>query len=182
MKIEVMKIEPKELPRKYYYRLNYIYEKDLSEFVLMFDAKEMKLFINAKRVSDQDIGKFLQVLNYQGKYINDPDSEVSDILTFIYKKYGSDMYLALLDGYEDCRKYEMNEAAKKAAPKIVRMIERYEQKEEFSFSDEEYLIYHIVDLVRKTSRKTLYNMIGYDEFYVLMYGYLLGKGIISRDS
>lgn len=144
MKIEVMKIDPKELPRKFYYRLNYNYKKDLSEFVLMFDEKEMKLFINAKRVPDEDIEKFLQVLNYQGKYINDPDSEVSDILDFIYEKYGSDMYSALFDGYKNCRKYEINEAAKKAAPKIVRMIENYEQENEFSFSDEEYLIYHIL--------------------------------------
>lgn len=181
MEIEVKKIHPVELPKKFFYRLNYVYKINLFEFIVVYDSTEMKLYVNEERVPDEDIEKFQQVLNYQGKYINEPDSEVSDILDFICQKYGSDIYLELVEGYMDRKKYEKNEEAERKAPVIVKMIEEFMQDDEneFSCSDKEYLIYHIKKLVRKNEKKSLHNMIGYDNFYVLLYGYFMGKGIIK---
>lgn len=43
MEIEVKKIHPVELPKKFFYRLNYVYKINLFEFIVVYDSTEISV-------------------------------------------------------------------------------------------------------------------------------------------
>jgi len=175
--ITVKRIEAGELEPLDYFRLKYEYKTELSQFVLFYDKKAGVLFVR-KDIPEADVQHFVRVIQYEGKYINNPDSAVAGILDGIFEKYGAQVYLILIGAYQERCDSLRRVEAKNQAINIGKMIEQMEA-DEFPDGFDEYLAYYVWARGEATKKRTAYNMVGYGMRYVFALGYLMGSGKLA---
>lgn len=182
-KILVKKVKPCDLPTTMIFRLNHLHKTELGQFVTMYDVKTSILFVNEK-TPGKDIERFVTVVGYEGKAINNPDCEIASTTDYIYKKYGYKVWNILFEAYRDRQKKKEDEAAKKNAEELYKTIHDFEMDDDSPdvFYDKERLIYHLGNLARKGGQRTAENMIGYSTKYAFLFGYLLGSGMIKEEN
>lgn len=181
--ILVKKVKPCDLSTTMIFRLNHLHKTELGQFVTMYDAKSSVLFVNEKTPA-KDIERFVIVAGYEGKAINNPDCEIAGTTDYIYEKYGYKVWNILIEAYKDRQKKKEDEAAKKNAEELYKVIHNFEMDDDSPdvFYGKERLIYHLGNLAGKGGQRTAENMIGYSTKYAFLFGYLLGSGMIKEEN
>lgn len=180
--ILVKKVKPCDLPNALIFRLNRLYKTELGQFVTMYDTKTGVLYVN-ERIREKDIERFVTAAGYEGKYINSPDCEIAGTIDYICKKYGYNVCDILFKAYMGRRKKKENEAAKKNAEELYKIIHDFETDDASPdvFFDKEVLILHLGSLAEERGQRTAGNIVSYRTRYAFLFGYLLGSGIIKEE-
>lgn len=174
--IKIMYITTMELPTGYYFKLIYLLQIDLEDFILFYDEKKDILYVNKEKVTEDDVKDFRSVIEFKGVYLCDIDSPVNDILEHVYKRYGADNYALLVKANGERQKKQKITKAAEVTPEIVHRIEKELACGYFSIGDVEHILHKVWSDGYKTERKTPDNMTNYGTVYAFMFGYLLGKG------
>lgn len=180
-KITVKKIKPCDLSKQMIFELNMLYKTELGNFIVLYNNRSETLFVNEK-IREEDVKEFSDIVEYQGRYINDPDCELSETIDRVFKRYGIDTTRILLDAYSDRKKERENESAKKCAEKIYRLIRSLQSNDDIPdyFHGKEKLIYHVGKLASKDGIRTEENLVGCGTKYSFLIGYFLGIGLIKE--
>lgn len=180
-KITVKKIKPCDLSKQMIFELNMLYKTELGNFIVLYNNHSETLFVNEK-IREEDVKAFADIVEYQGRYINDPNCELSETIDHVFKKYGIDTTRILLDAYSDRKKERENESAKKCAEKIYRLIRSLQSNDDIPdyFHGKEKLIYHVGKLASKDGIRTEENLVGCGTKYSFLIGYFLGIGLIKE--
>lgn len=178
-KILVKKVKPCELSTDMIFQLNFLYKTELGKFIAIADQKSNTLFVNDK-VPDDDIEKMITIAGYEGKYINNPDCEIANVVDFIYEKYGFEVYDILSDFYQYRKEEREKNQAKEEVEEFYQKILAYTQDEEYAFWHMEYILYYLQRLALNDKRKTPRNLVGCDMEYTFLLGFLMGNGTIKK--
>lgn len=117
-KIAVKKIKPCDLSKQMIFELNLLYKTELEKFIVLYNNISETLFVNEK-IHEEDVKAFADIVEYQGRYINDPDCELSETMDYVFEKYGINTTRILLDAFKDRKNEKDNESAKKCAEKNI---------------------------------------------------------------
>lgn len=143
-KITVKRIKLCDLSKQMIFELNMLYKTELGNFIVLYNNRSETLFVNEK-IREDDVKAFADIVEYQGRYINDPNCELSETIDHVFKKYGIDTTRILLDAYSDRKKERENESAKKCAKKYTGSYAVFNQM----------TIYQIIS----TEKKSLFTML-----------------------
>lgn len=180
--ILVSKIAASDLPSLMTFALKHVYQVELKDFVVMYNNKFNILYVNNK-IPVKDIRKFMLVVGYEGKYINDINSGIGTAANYIAKNYGESTWRILFDFYKERIKREESAKAQEKAAGVYQIIQEYEADDDLPdiVCNREYLIYHLAHKAMGENRKTYNKVIGYADKIVFLYGYLVGKGILVEN-
>ncbi|MDO4341042.1 MAG: hypothetical protein Q4C91_23695 [Eubacteriales bacterium] len=175
--IEVVKVEPVELPGEMLKKLVTKYQSELKDFSILVDEKNWILYVN-KSVPDSEIQGFIDYIYYPGKYIGE-DKE--DYLTGVFEEYGYSAFATLDNAY----KYRIGKEADKRAAELaavaIPMIEAEIKKENPIVGYDERLLGKVWDAGYKPfTHKTPENIANYGIVYTFYLGYLMGAGLIKE--
>ena len=181
-KIAAKKIKPCDLSKQMIFELNLLYKTELEKFIVLYNNISETLFVNEK-IHEEDVKAFADIVEYQGRYINDPDCELSETMDYVFEKYGINTTRILLDAFKDRKNEKDNESAKKCAEKIYQLIRSFESNDDIPdyFYGKEKLIYHVGKLASKDGIRTEENLVGCGAKYSFLIGYFLGIGLIKEE-
>lgn len=173
-------ISPKDLPKGLALLMYHLYDVERPGFKVMHDYKSGALYVN-EEVPSEDVGKFLSIANFEGEYLNEPDTPISKVVDEMIDKYGIHVYFCLFDVYKNRMKARKQREAREKAVRIAGAIRAFEADEEVysPVLDNEFLIQYIGEAGNQTGRRTAHNAISQGIEYQFLFGYLLGKGIVS---
>ena len=180
-KVVIKKVKEYELPALMTFKLSYLYKFKPGQFAAIYSAATGVLFVEEK-IPERDIQKFITMVEYEGKYINDPDCEIADIVGCIYKKYGYKTWGMLFEAYKDRYTKKEDETAKQDAEKLYKVIHGFDSDDNIPdiFGNKERLIYHLGRMAMEEGLRTPENLVGYGTKYAFLFGYLLGNGVIKE--
>lgn len=178
--IEVIRIEPLELPADIVWQISRKQHIALKDFYVYVQKTKDKMYVN-KSVPKKDIKKMIEVMTFPGRYFDD-NSEIGQLMGYIYKKYGYAAYESLTD-YHQYKKHERDkQRAKDQLQEVLPLIEEITMSEHPAIHYNECLIYEVLKKGRDCKMKTARNMIGYDEIYIFYLGCLVGMGKVNADN
>ena len=157
--------------------LHATYKAQYGDFVILFSVKDKTLYVN-RSMPEEDIKRFLRVLNYQGEAINDDDCEVEQDIDYLYKRYGNSTYFILMDAVSRLNEERLHKKAQKIAKAVTGIIEEYRMGDECPLFPE-HLAYLIKDSGQKLDRRTVHNKVDMGTEFVFYLGYLMGQGVIK---
>lgn len=175
--IIVKRIGPWRLTQEQILQLHCHYKAEYGDFVILFSLKDKTLFVN-QCIPDDDIKRFLRVLNYEGEAINDNGCEVEPDIDFLYKRYGDSTYFILMDAVSRLREERLHKKAQEIVPVVAEMNEEYRMGDECPLFPE-HLAYLVANSGRKLGCRTAHNKVDMGTEYVFYLGYLMGRGIIT---
>ena len=174
--IEVIRIEPLELPVDIVWQISGLYHITQKDFIVYVRNKENKMYVN-NTVPEKDIAEFIEVVTFPGHYVDDDDEGKGKFLTYVHKHYGSAAFMALINAHEwrEAREQEKNAKAKakKAIPLIKKMIK--------NTTIDERLLHEVWSVGYDLKERTPKNITNYGTEYVYCLGYLSGMGVIKDD-
>ena len=179
MSIEVIRVEPLEIPANIVWQISGIQHITLKDFYVYVQEKENKMYVN-KSVPKKDIKKFIEIIEFPGRYFDD-DSEIGNIANYVYKKYGFAAWNSLTEYHRHKKEYEDDQRAKDQLQEILPLIEEITTSEHPAINYNESLIYEVLKKGRESKRKTLKNKISYEDIYIFYLGCLVGMGKVDAD-
>lgn len=179
MSIEVIRVEPLEIPANIVWYISGTQHIALKDFYVYVQEKENKMYVN-KSVPKKDIEKFIKVMTYPGRYFDD-DSEIGQLMNYIYEKYGYPAYESLFEYHRHQKEQEDDQKAKDQLQEVLPLIEEIMNSNHPAIHYNESLIYEVLKKGRDKKGKTVRNLIGYDEIYVFYLGCLVGMGKVNAD-
>lgn len=172
----IKRISPDDLPQKMVNSLKWIYDTALSDFIVSVDINNKTMWVNCS-VPEDEIKKFVDVINFPFPYVADDDMGMGAFLTYVYDKYRYGTYYALIKAHSDRRAREREKIAKECITKMLPIFER--KLEEIDV--DEYLLYAAHSIGYALDRKTPENLVNYGTEYVFLLGYLMGNDTINND-
>lgn len=172
----VLRVNPKELPQDRVYSLKWGYNTALDDFIVSIDLNSRMIWVNCS-VPENDIKKFVEVINFPFYYVCDTDMGMGEFLEYVYDKYGYGTYYALIKAHNERRKRERKVIAEERISELIPVF--HKKLEELSI--DEVLIYAAHSVGYKIDSKTPENLISYGDEYVFLLGYLMGNGTVSKD-
>ena len=133
-----------------------------------------------KSVPKKDIEKFIEVMTYPGQYFDD-DSEIGQLMNYIYKKYGYPAYESLFEYHRHKKEQEDDQRAKDQLQEVLPLIEEITNSDHPVIHYNESLIYEVLKKGRDSKKKTARNIIGYEYIYTFFLGCLVGMGKVNAD-
>lgn len=172
--MQIVRIAPKELPKDLIFRLNFVYEMELGEFVAISDNKEEILYVN-HTVPQRDIDGFLEVIAFPYYWVADETiTETGKFLQYVYDKYGFGTYRVLLDSHSWRLDKEAEQKAKKTAKKVIPLIEKQIKSENPIVKFDENLLHEVYCAGLNRKGRTSKNICGFSSVYLFYLGYLMG--------
>lgn len=178
--IEVIKVEPLELPADIAWQISGLHHIPLKEFYVYVQEKTEKMYVNTA-VPPKDVEKFVSVAAFPGRYILDDDTEMGKLMDYIYETYGFAAYDSLCNYHKYKMKKQDEQRAKEQLQEVLPLIEEIEKSDHPVIHYNEYLIYEVSKMGGKCKRKTANNMVSYDDIYTFYLGFLVGIGKINAD-
>lgn len=177
-KVVIKKVKVHELPASMAFKWSYLYKIKLEQFTAIYDVRTGVLFVEEK-VPEKDIRKFITMVEYEGKYINDPDCEIADTVEYIYKKYGYKTWGVLFEAYKGRYAEKEDKTAEQDAEKLYKILHDFDSDNDI-FGNKERLVYHLGKMAMEEGLRTPENLVGYSTKYAFLFGYLLGSGVIEE--
>lgn len=179
-RIEVIKVDPLDLPADIVWQISGKQHISLKEFCLYVHEKENKMYVN-KSIPEKDIKKFVKIVASPSRYINDDDTETGKLMEYVYRKYGKSAYISLFD-YNQCQIEQQDEQrAQEQLQEVLPLIEEMAMNEHPIINYDEHLIYEISKKGMDCKTKTPKNKVNYGDIYIFYLGYLVGLGKINSD-
>ena len=181
MSIEVVRVEPLEIPADIVWQICAKQKIALKDFYVYVQEKENKMYVN-KSIPKKDIKKMIEVMTSPAKYIaDDDDSETGKFLDYVYEKYGFAAYYSLVEYHQHKREQEEDQRAEDQLQEVLPLIEEIVTSEFPAIHYNESLIYEVWKKGGDRKGKTVRNKIGYDDVYVFYLGCLVGMGKVNAD-
>lgn len=177
--IKVVKIDPLEIPADIVWQISGTQHIALKDFYVYAQEKEDKMYVN-KSVPKKDIEKFIEVMTFPGRYFDD-DSEIGQLMDYIYKKYGYPAYESLFEYHRHKKEQEDDQRAKEQLQEVLPLIEEIMDSNHPAIHYNESLIYEVLKKGRERKGQTVRNLIGFDYVYTFFLGYLVGIGKLNAD-
>lgn len=177
--IQVIRIKPLEIPSDIVWQISGRQHIALKDFYVYVQEKEDKMYVN-KSVPKKDIEKFIEVMTYPGRYFDD-DSEIGQLMNYIYEKYGYPAYESLFEYHRHQKEQEDDQRAKDQLQEVLPLIEEIMDSNHPAIHYNESLIYEVLKKGRDSKRTTARNIIGYDYIYAFYLGCLVGTGKVNAD-
>ena len=181
MSIEVIKVEPLELPADITWQVSGIQKISLKDFVLYIDSQNDKMYVNKSVVLKKDITRIVNLATSEEPYILDDDTEDGNFMEYVYEKYGWGAYNSICSYHSEKRKKLDEQRAKEQLKEVLPLIEEITTSEFPVIPYNEYLIYEVLKKGKDTKRKTPRNVAGYDDIYTFYLGCLVGMGKVKKD-
>ena len=179
MSIEVIRVEPLEIPSEIVWYISGTQHIALKDFCVYVQEKENKMYVN-KSVPKKDIKKMLDVIAFPGRYIDD-DSEIGQVANYIYEKYGFAAWDSLFKYRQHKHQQDDDQRAKDQLQEVLPLIEEIINSDHPAIHYNESLIYEVLKKGRDSKMRTARNIISYDDIYVFYLGCLVGMGKINAD-
>lgn len=176
--MQIVRIAPKELPKDLVFRLNFVYEMELGEFVAISDDKEEVLYVN-HAVPQKDIDGFLEVIAFPYYWVADDEAPTGQFLEYVYEKYGFGTYRVLLDSHSWRLDHEAEQRAKETAKTIIPLIEKQINSENPIVKYDENLLHEVFCAGSDRKGKTPKNISSFSSVYMFYLGYLMGAGMVK---
>lgn len=172
----ILRVEPENLPQDRARHLRWKYDIDLNDFVVSVDLNSKTIWVNCS-VSENDIKKFIDVINFPYYYVNDDDKGMGEFLEYVYRNYGSATFFALIDAHGGRRKREREAIAKERISQLMPAIKNKIKET----SVDEMLIYAARSAGNSDGGKTPENIVSYGDECVFILGYLIGNSAVRSD-
>lgn len=178
--ITVKRVAPVQLPVHLIYLLGTQYHTELVDFVVIYDKKEERLYINSA-VQDDTVQKFVKYASFEGPYINENESDggLECLGDYIRDVYGADAFSILFDAWKDRRKEIEMRAARAMARQILPLIKKLDRSDEPPVVFNEYLSYFINHAGDEAG--AFQSMVGGGTRYIFWLGYLAGTGQLQEE-
>lgn len=180
MSVEVIRVDPLEIPADIVWRISGTQHIALKDFYVYVQEKENKMYVN-KSVPKKDIKKMIEVMTSSVEYITDDDTEIGQFMEYVYKKYGFAAYNSLFEYHRHKKEQEEDQRAKDQLQEVLPLIEEIVTSEFPAIHYNESLIYEVLKKGGERGGKTVRNLIGYDKIYVFYLGCLVGMGKVNAD-
>lgn len=179
MSIEVIRVEPLEIPADVVWQISGTQHIALKDFYVYVQKTKDKMYVN-KSVPEKDIEKMIEVMTFSGEYIDD-DTELGRFMDYVYKKYGYAAYESLFEYRRHRKEQEDDQRARDQLQEVLPLIEEIATSDHPAIHYNECLIYEVLKKGRDSKMKTTRNMVGYEDIYVFYLGCLVGMGKINAD-
>lgn len=83
----ILRVKPEDLPQDRVYSLKLGYNTALDDFIVNIDLNSRIIWVN-RSVPENDIKKFVEVINFPFHYVCDTDMGMGEFLEYVYDKYG----------------------------------------------------------------------------------------------
>lgn len=176
--LEVIRIEPLELPADIVWQISGLYHITPKDFKVYISRG--KMYVN-KSVSEKDIEKMVEIATFPGRYILDDDTEQGEFMNYVFEAYGMAAVNTICSYHEQRTKQQDEQRAKEQLQEVLPLIEKIEESDHPAIHYNEYLIYEVLKMGRKSKRKTAKNIVSYEDIYTFYLGYLVGIGKINAD-
>lgn len=180
MSIEVIRIDPLDLPADIVWEISGLHHITPRDFNVYIQETKEKMYVN-KAVSEKDIEKMIEIATFPGQYILDDDTEMGKFMDYVYETYGYPAYETIHNYHQWKMKQQEEQRAKEQLQEVLPLIEEIESSDHPAIHYNEYLIYEVAKMGSKCKSKTAENIVGYKDIYIFYLGYLVGIGKINAD-
>lgn len=181
MKLEVVKVEPLELPADILWKISGTQKIALKDFALYIDEHNNKIYINKSVVKKKDVTRIVNVATSEDPYILDDSTENGDFMSYVYNTYGYETYNAIFDYHKAKINERRTQCAKERIKEIIPMIEEIMTSDFPAIPYNEHLIYEVKEKGMERKRRTSMDIVGYDYIYTFYLGCLMGMGKVKKD-
>ncbi|MBD5521422.1 MAG: hypothetical protein HDR03_09420 [Lachnospiraceae bacterium] len=175
MSIEVIRVEPLEIPADIVWQICAKQKIALKDFYLYVQEKEDKMYVN-KSVPEKDIEKFIELMTFPGRYILDDDTEMGKYMDYVYETYGFAAYCAISDYHQYKMNKQEEQQAKEKAQSAIPSIEKMISARMF----DENMIYEAYSAGNDRKGQTPKNICSFSTVYSYCLGYLVGSGALKE--
>ena len=175
-KLQIVKIDPLELPADITWSITGRYHIELKDFYVYVSESDGKMYVN-KSVPKKDVAEFVRIATYPGRYVTDDDTEIGQTMNYIYEKYGYAAYSTLHEYHEWMQEQQNEQRAKErvrsAIPSIEKMIA--------AGMIDEYMLHEAYRAGSDHKGRTTKNICSFYTVYPYCLGYLIGSGALKED-
>lgn len=176
MSIEVIRIDPLDLPADIVWQISGLHHITPRDFNVYIQETKEKMYVN-KAVPEKDIEKMIEIATFPGRYILDDDTEMGKFMDYVYETYGYPAYETIHNYHQWKMKQQEEHRAKEkvqsAIPSIEKMIE--------AGMIDEYMIHEAYKAGNDRKGKTSKNICSFYTVYPYCLGYLVGSGALKEE-
>lgn len=174
-KIEVIRVEPLELPHDIVWYISGKHHISMKDFYVYIHETKGVMYVN-KCVPEKDIEKMIEVATSPRRYILDDETESGKFMDYVYETYGYPAYESI-HNYHDWMLRQQDE--QKAKEKVQSVIPSIEKMIKAGMYDE-YMIHEAHDAGSDRGGRTSKNICGYSTIYTYCLGFLAGSGALKE--
>lgn len=174
--IEVIRVEPLEIPADIVWQISGRQHIALKDFYMYVQEKEDKMYVN-KSVPEKDIKKIIEVMTFPGRYILDDDTEMGKFMDYVHDTYGYATFITICNYHEYKMKEQDEQRAKERVQNVIPLIEKMIATRMY----DEDMIYEVHSVGDGRKGKTSKNRCGFRNVYTYCLGYLVGSGALKED-
>ena len=176
MSIEVIRVEPLEIPADIVCQISGLHHISLKDFFVYIQEAAGKMYVN-KSVPKKDIEKMIEVATFPGQYILDDDTEMGKFMDYVYDTYGYAAYNTICNCHEWRMKQQKKQRAKEKVQSVILSIEKMIE----SGMIDEYMIYEVYKAGKDRKGKTSKNICSFYNIYPYCLGYIVGSGALKEE-
>ena len=174
-KIEIIKVEPLELPHDIVWYISGKHHISMKDFYVYIHETKGVMYVN-KCVPEKDIEKIIEIVTFPGRYILDDETESGKFMDYVYEAYGYPAYESI-QNYHDWMLRQQDE--QRAREKVQSVIPSIEKMINAGMIDE-YMIHEAYKAGSDKKGKTFKNICGFSTIYTYCLGYLAGSGALRE--
>lgn len=176
MTMEVIRVEPLELPADIVWQISGLHHITPKDFYVYVQETKGKMYVN-KAVPEKDIEKMIEVATFPGRYILDDDTEMGKFMDYVHDTYGYAAFDTLCNYHSYLMKQQDEQRAKEQVRKAIPAIEKMIDARLF----DENMIHEAYSVGSEVKQKTPKNICSFWTVYPYCLGYLVGAGVLKED-